>query len=281
MASLPPADWQGLNLDLLHISLLHLSLRWECRDIVRAASTCKRWRAVLTPRFWKELCIQQQPSTAMLSTATDFFAYAKAQHRQNRYELLLPGRWKRPEVDINGIVLLLEGELGRGPVNLALPFADAIYGEGPPIDVRGPVPGATPQYTWTVPAIEIDYHHFVYGDEDGLRMRLFRPESTSFALTDSTWSSSWVSDKVPPVTYDTAWRLHLHPAAEFYATGTPDAIGTLTYYELRIRIIPSNSTGNSTIVCSVEPPRAFSDDARRDQSEYRHLSKVLGMLEWT
>ena len=100
---LPPADWQGLNPDLLHLCLLRAAsgrqaaAPWSaaCSDIVHAASTCKRWRAILTPRFWKELCIQQWPSAAMLAQErrgggyfpeTDFFAYAQALHRQQQPE---------------------------------------------------------------------------------------------------------------------------------------------------------------------------------------------------
>ena len=103
MASLPPADWQGLNPDLLHLCLLRAAsgrqaaAPWSaaCSDIVHAASTCKRWRAILTPRFWKELCIQQWPSAGVLAQSgaiMDFFAYAKALYRQQQHLALRKDR---------------------------------------------------------------------------------------------------------------------------------------------------------------------------------------------
>ena len=259
MASLPPSDWQGLNPDLLHLCLL----RTPTRDIVRAASTCKRWRAILTPRFWKELCIQEWPSAGVLAQSgavMDFFAYAKALYRQQQHELLLPEKWTRPEADINGIVLLLDGDFGKGKFNLALPFADAISDNF--------------NFIWTVPTFEIDYDHFQ--DHTEISMRLFRPDSTTFALTESEVCSWGTGGKTASgeAEYTTTWRLHLQPAAEFYANGTDEQQG----YQLELIFVPSTGT----ITCSVELPDTFSEDAQSDDkhNEYRHVAKVLGMLEW-
>ena len=237
MASLPPSDWQGLNPDLLHLCLL----RTPTRDIVRAASTCKRWRAILTPRFWKELCIQEWPSAGVLAqigAVMDFFACAKALYRQQQHSLLLPERWTRPEADIDGIVLLLDGDFGKGKFNLALPFADATSDNF--------------NFIWTVPTFEIDYDHFhVHTD---VSMRLFRPESTAFALTESEICSYGAGEDE----YHTSWFLRSTPAAEFYANGAHAGDGGC-WYQLQVEFIPSTGTN----ICTVEPPDTFSDDARR------------------
>ena len=263
MASLPPADWQGLNPDLLALCLLRCGKR--CRNIVHAASTCKRWRAILTPRFWKELCIQQWPSAGVLAQSgavMDFFAYAKALYRQQQHELLLPERWTRPEADINGIVLLLDGDFGKGKFNLALPFADATSNNF--------------DFFWTVPTFEIDYDHFQ--DHTEISMRLFRPESTTFALTESQICAygAGVTEPMEPGedNYFTTWHLRSTPAAEFYAFGTHPQ----PFYQLQVEFIPSTGT----IICSVEPPHTFSDEAKaeNEHNEFRHVAKVLGMLEW-
>ena len=258
MASLPPADWQGLNPDLLALCLLRCGKR--CRNIVHAASTCKRWRAILTPRFWKELCIQEWPSAGVLAqigAVMDFFACAKALYRQQQHSLLLPERWTRPEADIDGIVLLLDGDFGKGKLNLALPFADANSGDTFSI--------------WTVPAFEIDYDHFVERQWE-VSMRLFRPESTAFALTESECCSYGAAGEDE---YSITWHLQSTPAAEFYANGTD----LQPWYRLQVEFIPSTGT----IICTVEPPHTFSDQAKRQHldNEFRHLSKVFGMLDWT
>ena len=69
------------------------------------------------------------------------------------------------------------------------------------------------------------------------------------------------------------WELYMHPAAEFYASGT----GFFSYF-LVLRFFPSTGT----IICSVEPPHTFSDEAKaeNEHNEFRHVAKVLGMLEW-
>ena len=114
---------------------------------MHAASACKRWRAILATL---KLCIQEWPSAAVLAQSgaiRDFVAYVKALYRQEKHSLLLPERWTRPEADINGIVLLLDGDFGKGKFNLALPFSDANSGDTFSI--------------WTVPAFEIDYDDVV------------------------------------------------------------------------------------------------------------------------
>ena len=72
----------------------------------------------------RNLEVQEMTLKVQMELQEELSRQLQLQNEQ-QHELLLPERWTRPEADINGIVLLLDGDFGKGKFNLALPFADA------------------------------------------------------------------------------------------------------------------------------------------------------------
>jgi hypothetical protein len=105
-----------LDTDLLHLVLSKVE---HGIDAARAGATCKHWRAVAsTERLWRELCIAEWPSTALLRRSpASYLAFYQQRSRS----------WSFKErcIDLNTITVLIDGTLGRRQYSAVLDFQEA------------------------------------------------------------------------------------------------------------------------------------------------------------